>query len=168
MSDLSDGSGENDIDHCAPPNSNPDKYYNHYANLGRKDGCWYYNGPQDLLPHDKDYCLSSNDSYCGKEPSEKDPGPFDLKDYPKQYKTKQYNIWNNLCKSECPPAQLMEKYVGYYFWHEFNDLKKEQKKQVLSDNDRNCLFFLDRLLLEYNIAATFNHKNNNTELSDLT
>lgn len=47
----------------------------------------------------------------------------------------------------------MDKYVGHYFRHEINDLKREQTKQLLLLTDRNFLFLLEGLLLEYSLAA---------------
>lgn len=64
--------------------------------------------PRPHLLHDEDYGSSSDKSYCGERPSDKNPGPFDIMHYSKQCKTKQYNLWANLQDNEQPPAKFMD------------------------------------------------------------
>ncbi len=105
------------------------------------------------LPHDQDYSLSSSESYCGKNPTKQAPPQFDLKHYPKQCETKQFNIWNNLRTNDKPYAAHMDKYVGHYLRLELNELDYEDKQQKLQSPDKDRMFFLEGILEEHAFSA---------------
>ena len=119
------------------------------------------------LPHDQDYSSSSSDSYCGKKTTKKAPPQFDLKHYPKQCETKQFNIWNNLRANEKPHAAHMEKYVGHYLRLELDELDYEDKQQKLQSPDRERMFFLEGILDEYALAARCKSRDEPPPLSEL-
>ena len=119
------------------------------------------------LPHDQDYSSSSSDSYCSNKPTTAAPPDFNLKDYPKQCETKQFNIWNNLRASEKPHAAHMEKYVGHYLRLELDELKYEDNQQKLQRPDRERMFFLKGILYEYALAARCESSDEPPPLSEL-
>lgn len=74
-------------------------------------------------------------------------------------------MWNKAMQFPVSPPwrgtalrTLMDKYVAHYFWKEIDYLTKEQKKQSLSDINRDCLFSWKKSVWNTNLLLTANHK----------